>query len=73
MQKETSFDPAVVIERLGGNEVVAHICQCTEQAVSQWKGVDANGNPRTIPNARVLHLRAIRPDVFVNANRSEGT
>jgi hypothetical protein len=59
-----------IIERLGGTAAVAKLCECNPQAVSQWKGLDSNGVQRTIPKARELHLRAIRPDAFVDRRKS---
>lgn len=46
-----------IIDRLGGPTVVGKLCECQPQAVSQWK-------QKGIPKARLLYLRAIRPDVF---------
>lgn len=40
------------------------MCECTPQAVSQWFGVDADGEKRHIPRARLMYLKVIRPDVF---------
>lgn len=47
----------VVIERLGGTQATAELCEVTKQAVSQWR---TDG----IPRAREMYLRAVRPDVF---------
>lgn len=46
-----------VIDRLGGTNAAAELCDVTAQAVSQWR---ANG----IPKARLMYLRLVRPDVF---------
>jgi hypothetical protein len=54
---------AEIIDRLGGTAAVARLCECAPQAVSQWK---KDG----IPNARLLYLKAIRPDAF-EERRSE--
>lgn len=60
------MDTEIIIKRLGGVSEVARLCECTPQAVSQWFGIDpATKEARFIPNARLLYLKAIRPDVFV--------
>lgn len=58
------MDSKSIVDRLGGPSEVAKLCQVSPQAVTQWYGKDAEGNDRAIPNARLLFLRAIRPDVF---------
>ena len=46
-----------VIDALGGTVVVAGLCNVTKGAVSQWR---ENG----IPEARLMYLKLLRPDVF---------
>lgn len=46
-----------IIENLGGTTAVAHLCEVTPGAVSQWKR-------EGIPAARVMYLRAVRPEAF---------
>ena len=46
-----------IIERLGGTNATAELCEVTPQAVSQWR---TDG----IPKAREMYLRVIRPDAF---------
>jgi hypothetical protein len=59
------MDSAIIIEKLGGPSEVATLCECSPQAVSQWFGIDPDtGKERQIPNARLLYLKAIRPEVF---------
>jgi hypothetical protein len=54
-----------IISRLGGPSEVAKLCECSPQAVSQWFGIDpVSGQQREIPKARLLYLRAVRPDAF---------
>lgn len=54
-----------IIAALGGATKVAELCECSPQAVSQWFGIDpATGKHRVIPKARMLFLKAVRPDVF---------
>jgi len=71
-QKEKEcFNPEMdsenIIQALGGTAEVARLCECTPQAVSQWFGIDPEKKqPREIPKARLMYLRAIRPDVFAD-------
>lgn len=53
-----------IIENLGGTSETARLCECTPQAVSQWFGLGEDGRERKIPKARLLYLKAIRPDAF---------
>lgn len=54
-----------IIAALGGATKVAELCECSPQAVSQWFGADPSTNkPRCIPKARLMFLKAIRPEVF---------
>lgn len=58
------MEPEKIIEALGGTGEVARLCEVRPQAVSQWFGRDDKGNPRSIPRARLMYLKAIRPKVF---------
>ena len=59
------MDHEKVISEFGGTAEVAKLCECSPQAVSQWFGIDPKtGKERFIPNARLLFLKAIRPDIF---------
>jgi len=49
--------PNQVIDALGGTVAVAALCNVTKGAVSQWR---ENG----IPEARMMYLKLLRPDVF---------
>jgi hypothetical protein len=61
------MDSAIIIEKLGGPSEVAALCECSPQAVSQWFGIDPEtGKSRQIPNARLLYLKVVRPDVFAS-------
>lgn len=51
------MDANKIIDDLGGTSVVADMCKVTSGAVSQWRH---DG----IPPARLMYLRAVRPDVF---------
>lgn len=46
-----------IIDRFGGTNELARICDVTPQAVSQWR---KDG----IPEARMMYLKLLRPDVF---------
>lgn len=52
-------EPETIILRLGGPVRVARLCEVTPQAVHQWK--------TKIPPARLMYLKAVRPDVFAAA------
>lgn len=61
-----------IIRQLGGTAEVARLCECSPQAVSQWFGQDPDtGEQRQIPKARLLYLRAIRPDVFPTSESAD--
>jgi hypothetical protein len=60
------MDHEKIIAALGGTSEVAKLCECTPQAVSQWFGIDPEtGEQREIPKARLMYLKAVRPDVFL--------
>jgi hypothetical protein len=46
-----------IIDALGGTSEVAKICEITMPSVSDWR---KDG----IPKARLMYLKAIRPDIF---------
>ncbi|MCG2586524.1 helix-turn-helix domain-containing protein [Massilia sp. TS11] len=51
------MDTSKIISLLGGTAKTAELCQVTPGAVSQWLHSG-------IPAARLMYLRAIRPEVF---------
>ena len=51
-----------IIDALGGTVKVAELCDVTTGAVSQWRN---DG----IPRARLMYLKAIRPDVFGGSSK----
>lgn len=55
---KTDLDVSLIIQKLGGPSAAARFFECKPSAVSQW--VSEN----KIPNARLLHLKAARPDLF---------
>jgi hypothetical protein len=59
-----------IIARLGGTAAVARIFDCFPQAISQWKGRDKDGNQREIPKARLMYLKAVYPEVFIERRKS---
>lgn len=60
------MDPNKIIDALGGTAEVARLCQVKPPSVSQWR-------ESGIPAARLMYLKAVRPDVFsaVDVNLSE--
>jgi hypothetical protein len=53
-QKHTDSE---LIDALGGTAAVSRICQVKQPSVSQWR-------EKGIPQARLMYLRVVRPDVF---------
>jgi len=51
------INPNKIIDDLGGTSEVAKLCDCKPSSVSEWRVTG-------IPKARILYLKAIRPDVF---------
>lgn len=60
------MDSNRIIDALGGTAEVARICNVKQPSVSEWR---ANG----IPQARLMYLRLLRPDVFSEAEGSANT
>jgi hypothetical protein len=58
------MDANEIIDRLGGTNATAELCEVTAQAVSQWR---ENG----IPHARLMFLRLAKPAVFKPERQSE--
>lgn len=52
------MDAKTIIQRLGGPSAAARFFECRPSAVSQWK------RNNKIPRARLLHLKAARPELF---------
>lgn len=53
-----------IIDAFGGTSEVARVCEVTTGAVSQWR---ISG----IPQARLMYLRLLRPDVFAAIETAE--
>lgn len=56
----TMHTDSKIIDALGGTAEVARLCEITKPSVSGWRKTG-------IPRARILYLRAVRPDVFASA------
>jgi DNA-binding transcriptional regulator YdaS (Cro superfamily) len=52
------MDVKNIIQELGGATAAARFFEISQAAVSQWK------QKNKIPQARLLHLKAARPDLF---------
>lgn len=61
MSKELT--PDQIIDGLGGTGEVARLCEIEPPSVSEWR-------KKGIPNARLLYLKAIRPDIFAQSSPS---
>lgn len=48
----------LIIQKLGGPSAAGRFFECKPSAVSQWV------RDNKMPNARLLHLKAARPDLF---------
>lgn len=53
-----------IIDDLGGTSVVAEMCEIKPASVSEWR---KNG----IPDARLMYLKLLRPDVFANQSTQQ--
>ena len=51
------MDANKAIDEMGGTSAVAALCKISTGAVSQWR-------EHGIPEARLMYLRLLRPDVF---------
>ena len=58
------MDSCQLIDALGGTAEVARLCDVKQPSVSEWR---KNG----IPAARLMYLRAVRPDLFVEPSREQ--
>lgn len=54
------MDANKIIDLLGGTAEVARLCEVRPPSVSEWR---RSG----IPHARLMYLRAVRPEVFAPA------
>ncbi len=56
------MNPSELIDALGGTVKVAELCEVWPSAVSQWR---TDG----IPRARLMYLRAVRPEIVAQWER----
>lgn len=56
--RNPSIDVGLIIESLGGDVKAAEFFEVTRQGVAKWR------KEKKMPNARLLHLKAARPDLF---------
>lgn len=61
------MDARTIIQKLGGPSAAARFFECRPAAVSQWK------RENKIPNARLLHLKAARPELFEPSDIDQST
>lgn len=59
--RNTSIDVGLIIESIGGDVKAAEFFEITRQGVAKWR------KQKKIPNARLLHLKSARPDLFETA------
>lgn len=58
------MDANKIIDALGGTTAVARLCEIKPPSVAEWRKAG-------IPNARLMYLRVIRPDVFAHSEESK--
>ena len=56
---ENLLSPDQIIDAFGGTSAVASLCEVSDAAVSQWR-------TSKIPNARLMFLKLVRPDIFIS-------
>ncbi len=59
------MDANKLIDDLGGTTKTAELCEVTVGAVSQWRSANR------VPRARLMFLRALRPDLFVSTEQTK--
>lgn len=57
------MDPNAIIDKLGGTNAVAKLCEIEPASVSEWR---RNG----IPKARLMYLRLAKPAEFKELERA---
>ncbi|WP_208280132.1 hypothetical protein [Massilia oculi] len=55
-----TFNPNIIIDRLGGTSETARLCEVKPPSVSEWRKTG-------IPKAQLKFLRLARPEVFEDA------
>lgn len=69
MTSKSQHPDSRIIDALGGTMAVTRLCEVRSASVSKWRWTG-------IPRARLMFLRAIRPDVFrpeLEAGRKEAS
>jgi hypothetical protein len=56
-------DANKIIDRLGGTNATARMCEIAPASVSEWRAKNA------IPKARLMYIKLARPDVFEQQSR----
>lgn len=59
----TDPTPDEIIDLLGGTTATAELCDVQPPSVSEWRKTG-------IPRARLMFLKAVRPDIFPSAPRA---
>jgi len=57
MTSKTRHPDSEIIDALGGTMAVTRLCEVKSASVSNWRW-------KGIPRARLMFLKAVRPDVF---------
>lgn len=64
MPYDVRMDSSKIIDALGGTNEVARLCGIKPGSVSGWR---VSG----IPQARLMYLKLLRPDVFEQSNEQK--
>lgn len=59
-------NPNLIIDRLGGTSETARLCDIKPPSVSEWRRTG-------IPKTQLKFLKAVRPDVFIDAPPADPT
>ena len=59
------MDSNKAIDLIGGTTAAAAFFEVKKQSVSEWR-------QKGIPRARVMYLRAVRPDIYAKATEKVG-
>lgn len=62
--RQIDMEANKIIDRLGGTNKTAELCDVKPPSVSQWRQFG-------IPHARLMYLRLARPEVFDDDEREE--
>jgi hypothetical protein len=59
------MDANTIIDRLGGTNAVARLCEIEPASVSEWR-------KQGIPKARLMFLRLAKPEAFDGSAEADG-